>query len=297
MAERSAISSWLDVAAGVVAIVVVVGSSFASRQIGPDFRGIFALTAAAFFLAGVARGGASTGSLAWKTVRLSVGGLLGTAALIMNNGLHRLSILVGLALTALAVSAAGVIARKHWHSDRSLSIRTIAISLVIAAPGIYLLVPKVSSSSAFDTLNRPAPPFRLAVGDRDIGPAELRGRVAVLAFWASWCLPCIRELPELQQVYRRLQNDPRVAFLAVDTGWGDETAEAGRSCLARRHLDLPMAFDRGEAAQALGVDGLPTLVIIDQRSRVRLVHHGFDVSEDMPGVLVDRIEELLNQKH
>jgi thiol-disulfide isomerase/thioredoxin len=279
----------------VVAIVVVVGSSFASHHIGSDFRGIFALTAAAFFLAGFARGGAFTGSLAWKAVRLSVGGFLGTAALIMNNGLHRLSILAGLALTAIAVSAAGVIARKHWGSDRSLSIRVIAISLVVAALGIWFLVPGISSASAFDEPNRTAPPFRLAVDDRAIGPAELRGRVAVLAFWASWCLPCTRELPELRQVYKRFQNDPQVAFLAVDTGWGNETAEAGRRYLAGRHLELPMAFDRGEAAQALGVDGLPTLVVIDQSSRVRLVHHGYDVSEGMAEVLSGRIDQLLNE--
>ena len=294
MAERSAISPWLDVAAGLAAITAVVGSSMASHHIGSDFRGIFALTAAAFFLAGFARGGTSTGSLAWKAVRLSVGGFLGTAALIMNDGLHRLSILVGLALVAFAVAAAGVIARKYWHSDRALSIRVIATSAVLAALIVGVLVPRVSSSSAFDTVNRPSPRFDLVAGGRTIGPAELRGHVTVLAFWSSWCLACGRELPELQQVYRRFQSDPRVAFLAVDTGWGDETAEAGSRYLAARHLEIPMAFDRGDAAQALGVDGLPTLVILDQRSRVRLLHHGFDVSEDMPGALTSKIQELLN---
>jgi thiol-disulfide isomerase/thioredoxin len=295
MAERAAFSPWLDVAAGVAAIVAVVGSSMGSHHIGSDFRGIFSLTAAAFFLAGFARGGVSTGSLAWKTVRLSVGGFLGTAALIMNDGLHRLPILVGLALMALAVAAAGVTARKHWHSDRALSIRVIATSAVLAALIIILLVPRVSRASAYDTGNRPSPPFELVAGGRTIGPAELRGQVAVLAFWTSWCLPCGRELPELQQVYGRFRSDPRVAFLAVDIGWGEETAEAGSRYLAGHHLEIPMAFDRGDAAQALGVDGLPTLVILDQRSRVRLVHHGFDVSEDLPGVLTDKIEELLDQ--
>jgi len=296
MAERSAISPWLDVTAGLVAIVAVVGSSMASHHIGSDFRGIFALTAAAFFLAGFARGGVSTGSLGWKAARLSVGGFLGTAALIMNDGLHRLSILLGLALMAFAVAAAGVIARKHWHSDRALSVRVIATSVALAALIVSVLVPRVSSASAFDTGNRPSPPFELVAGDRAIGPAELRGQVAILAFWTSWCLACGRELPELQQVYQRFRSDPRVAFLAVDTGWGEETAEAGRRYLAGHHLEIPMAFDRGDAAQALGVDGLPTLVILDQRSRVRLVHHGFDASEDMPAALTSKIEELLNQR-
>jgi hypothetical protein len=107
----------MDVLAGVIAIVVVVGSSIAFHRIGFDFRGIFALTAVAFFVAGFARGASFTGNLAWKAVRLSVGGFLGTAALIMNNGLHILAIQAGLIVTALAVSAAGVTARRHWPSD------------------------------------------------------------------------------------------------------------------------------------------------------------------------------------
>jgi thiol-disulfide isomerase/thioredoxin len=287
----------MDVLAGVIAIVVVVGSSIAFHRIGFDFRGIFALTAVAFFVAGFARGASFTGNLAWKAVRLSVGGFLGTAALIMNNGLHILAIQAGLIVTALAVSAAGVTARRHWPSDRPRSFGIIAGSFALAALGIFLVVPRISSSSAFEALNRPAPPFRLAVKDRTIGPAELRGRVSVLAFWASWCLPCKAELPELQPVYRRFQADPRVAFFAVDTGWGDETAETGQKYLTGRRLDFPMAFDRGDAAKALGVDGVPTLVVIDPRSRVRLVHHGFDQSEDMTGALIDRVEKLLREPY
>jgi len=284
----------MDIAAGVVAIVLVVGSSMAWHRIGSDFRGIFALTAVAFFLAGFVRGGVARGSLEWKAVRLSVGGLLGTAALIVNNGLHRLSILVGLALVALAVSAAGVVARENWRKNRRRSIRVIAISLAASALVVLLAVPRISSSSAFDSLNRATPEFVLVADPgMPIGLAQLHGRVAVLAFWASWCLPCRQELPELQKVYRRFRNNPQVAFFGVDTGWGDETATAGRMYLAGRHLDLPLAFDKGDAARALGVDGLPTLAILDRHGRVRFVHHGYDRSEDMEDGLSMRIGELL----
>jgi thiol-disulfide isomerase/thioredoxin len=284
----------MDIAAGVVAIVLVVGSSMAWHRIGSDFRGIFALTAVAFFLAGFVRGGVARGSLGWKAVRLSVGGFLGTGVLILSNGLHRLSILVGLAVVAVAVSAAGVVARENWRSNRRRSIRVVAISLAASALIVLLAVPRISSSSAFDSLNRAAPEFVLVADPgMPIGPAQLRGRVAVLAFWASWCLPCRQELPELQKVYTAFASNRRVAFYAVDTGWGDETATAGRMYLAGRHLDLPLAFDKGDAARALGVDGLPTLAIIDRHGQVRFVHHGYDVSEDIEEGLTGRIRELL----
>jgi len=284
---------WKDIVAGVAAIVVVVGVSMAWHEGG--FVGIFALTAAAFFAAGSARGGGFSGNLAWKAARLSVGGLLGIAALIMNNGLHLWAVHAGLMLTALAYSAAGVVTRRDWTVDRLRSVQIVALASLAAAVGIPFVVPALSRSSAFESVNRAAPAFRLAVNGASIGPAELRGRVVVLAFWASWCLPCQRELPELDRVRRQFARDARVAVLAVDTGWGDETAEVGAKYLARRHLDIPMAFDNGEAAKAFGVDGLPTMAAIDARGRVRFLHRGYDASEHMAAALADRIDRLLTE--
>jgi hypothetical protein len=282
----------MDIAAGVVAIVLVVGSSMAWHRIGSDFRGIFALTAAAFFwlasraveLPGAVSGG--------RPFVLSVGGFLGTGALIVNNGLHRLSILVGLALVALAVSAAGVVARENWRKNRSRSLRITAISLAASALVVLLAVPRISSSSAFDSLNRTAPEFVLVADPgMPIGPAQLRGRVAVARVLGELVFTLPSGLPELQKVYTAFASNPRVAFYAVDTGLGDETAAAGRMYLAGRHLDLPLAFDKGDAAQALGVDGLPTLAIIEsiwpsafRSSRLRSVgRHGGRTQRQNPG--------------
>jgi thiol-disulfide isomerase/thioredoxin len=169
----------------------------------------------------------------------------------------------------------------------------MAMSLLFAALAVFLLVPRLSSYSAYEAQDNSSPSFSLLANDHTMSSAEFRGRVAVLAFWTSWCLPCGKELPELQRVYTRFRSNPRVVFFAVDTGWGGETAEAGRRYLARRRLELPMAFDAGPAAQALGVDALPGLVLIDPTSHVRFVHFGYDVSENLEGALTSKIETLL----
>jgi len=287
-------SFWLDLLAGIVAIVVVVGGCIAIHQIGLDFRGIYILTAVLFFLAGVARGRAFAGNLWWKALRVSIGGLLGTAALIVNNGFHRLPLILGLIPVALTLSAAGVVVRRDWPAARGRSLAVAGMMAALAAITILAVVPRMSESSAFDAVDRPTPAFRLAAGDRSIGPTELRGRVTVLAFWASWCLPCIRELPELDRAYQRLRNDSRVAFYAVDTALlGDQTAEDGRRFLEGHHLSLPMAFDSGDTSRALGVDALPTLLILDRNGHVRYVHHGYDGSENLETALADRIEQVL----
>ena len=285
---------WLDVAAGIVAIVLVVGGCIAVHRIGSDFRGIYALTAVLFLLAGVARGRGFTGNLWWKAARLSVGGLLGIAALIMNNGFHRLPVILGLIPLSIAVSASGVVVRRDWPMVRERSLGVSAVTAAVVAIVILAVVPRISGASAFEAVDQPSPPFHLIVGDRSIGPVELHGRVTILAFWASWCLPCIQEMPELNHAYKRFAADSRVAFYAVDTALlGDQTADDGRLFLERHGVTLPMAFDPGEASRALGVDALPTLLVFDRNGHVRYVHHGYDTSENLEDGLADRIGLLL----
>lgn len=292
---RSARPALLDVFSGVIAIVVVVGVCMASRAIGFDFRAIYALTAAAFFLAGFARGSAAAGRLLWQVVRVSVGGFLGTAALVMNNGPHLLLLQIGLVLMTLAVVTAGISARRRWQSDRASSLRLSALTLVAAGLIVVFAVPRLSTYAAFERPGHPVASFTLQADDHVLHSEDLRGHVVILAFWASWCIQCLEELPELQKVYTRFQNNPEVAFLAVDTGWDGETLEKGNRRLAQHHLALPNVFDSGAAAQTLGVDALPTLVLIDRNGSVKLVHHGYDRAERLEQTLDAKIDELLKE--
>jgi len=292
MTKASAKPALLDVLSGVVAIVAVVGTCIASKAIGFDFRGIYALTAAAFFLAGFVRGKVQVGRLGWQVVRVSVGGFLGTAALVKNNGPHLLLLQVGLVLMTVAVSAAGILARRHRRSDRRFSVWLSALSLIAAGLVVFFAVPRLSTYAAFETPDHPMTSFNLMQDNHIIHSEEFKGHVVILAFWASWCIQCLEELPELQHVYARFQNDPEVVFLAVDTGWEGETVEMGKRRLTQRHLDLPIAFDSGAAAQTLGVDALPTIVLIDRNGNVKLVHHGYDRAEHLEQALTGKIEEL-----
>jgi thiol-disulfide isomerase/thioredoxin len=297
MTMRSARPALLDVFSGVIAIVAVVGTCMASRAIGFDFRAIYALTSAAFFLAGFVRGSAAVGRLGWQVVRVSVGGFLGTAALVMNNGPHLLLLQIGLVLITLAVVTTGIVARRRWQSDRGSSVRLSALSLIAAGLIVFFAVPRLSTYAAFEGANRPLASFTLQADDHVLHSEDLRGHVVILAFWASWCVQCLEELPELQTVYTRFQNNPQVVFLAVDTGWDGETLEKGNRRLAQHHLALPNVFDSGAAAQSLSVDALPTLVLLDRNGSVKLVHHGYDRAEHLDHALSGKVEELLASPH
>jgi thiol-disulfide isomerase/thioredoxin len=110
--------------------------------------------------------------------------------------------------------------------------------------------------------------------------AAERGRPVVLAFWASWCPPCIAELPSVDRAARRFAE--RVHFFAVNTE-GDRAAAA--EAAAKLGLTLPVALDDGQASSAYHVSTIPHTVVIDAQGRVAAVLRGPQGEADLERAL------------
>ncbi len=97
--------------------------------------------------------------------------------------------------------------------------------------------------------------------------AAFRGKVVLLNFWATWCAPCLAELPSLDRLQERL-GDEGLAVVAVSEDKG-AALDRARALLVRRGLDhLRFFHDDGSAlVRDLGVRGLPASVIIDRDGR------------------------------
>lgn len=289
-------SAILDITAGVIAIALVVGTGIISGPGGFDFRLTFTVTGLAFLCAGLTRGQTGPQTLWGKALLVATPGvLLGTAALVVNMGLHRLSLVMALDVLGFVVVLAGIMVRRCWRGARKTAVAWLVVP-VSCVPLAIAFVPLLSAYSGMERQNYAAPPFVLQRFDGDIlSSGELRGQIVVLAFWASWCLPCRGELPEIESLQRRFEADGDVAILAVDTGWEGETIDAGRQFLRKHRLNLTAAFDPGNVASALHVDALPTIVIIDRHGRVRSTHNGYDPSERLYSTLSAEISALLNE--
>ena len=136
------------------------------------------------------------------------------------------------------------------------------------------------------------------IDGRTISSQELRGRVIVLDFWATWCVPCQRELPMLQRVYQKTSARKDVVFFAIDgvmsdSGADGDTAERAREYFRRAGYTMPLAFDGGAVLEkAFSLSGFPTLLVLDPAGQVRMRHVGFIGSEDLEGVLLRTIDEV-----
>jgi cytochrome c biogenesis protein CcmG/thiol:disulfide interchange protein DsbE len=134
-------------------------------------------------------------------------------------------------------------------------------------------------------LGRPAPAFALTLFDgRTIRSDDLRGKVVLVNFWASWCPPCRAEAPMLEATWRDLR-DSGVIFIGINTQ--DEEVRA-RQFITEFAITYPTGRDiGGRIAIDYGVWGLPEAFVIDPAGRITYKHLGTIGS----AVLATKIDE------
>jgi peroxiredoxin len=109
-----------------------------------------------------------------------------------------------------------------------------------------------------------APDFTVSDGTTTVHLASYRGRVVVLNFWATWCPPCVQEMPALVELHH---ERPDLAIVAVSV---DEDPDAYNSFVARRHVDLITVRDPAEKAAGLyHSEAWPETYIIDRKGVIR----------------------------
>jgi peroxiredoxin len=121
-------------------------------------------------------------------------------------------------------------------------------------------------------VGRAAPDFRLSqLGGGEVQLSDLRGRVVILNFWATWCPPCRQEMPEFVRIYSAKQGQG-LEIVAVDL---QEAESQVQGFVDEFGMRFPILFDRsGEVARTYRVNQLPVTLIIDRDGVVRSAKYG-----------------------
>jgi peroxiredoxin/outer membrane lipoprotein-sorting protein len=114
-------------------------------------------------------------------------------------------------------------------------------------------------------LNKPAPDFELKTLDGEkVRLSELKSKPVLLSFWASWCPPCRRELPELAKIYDEYEGKGLVLL-----GVNDEGRGTARSFAEKARLPFPTLDDSSRKAHRLyRVSSIPTVFLIDRDGKI-----------------------------
>lgn len=112
----------------------------------------------------------------------------------------------------------------------------------------------------------PAPPLKLErLGGGTVDIAELKGKVVLVNFWATWCKPCLEEMPAFEKLHRELEGKP-FALLAVSI---DKRPNDVQQVASRHNLSFPILLDSSEStARSWGTSGVPETFLIDQEGKI-----------------------------
>lgn len=161
---------------------------------------------------------------------------------------------------------------------------------------VLFVVAMAASARAGELLEHPdtsiSPPLKLAdLGDNTYSLSDFRGQVVLVNFWASWCPPCIIEMPSLQRLRKKLEDRP-FSILAVNVREKPAAIWKFRRLVK---VDFPLLLDReGQAAEDWGITVYPSSFLVGPDGRVRYAAYG-PLQWDAPEI-IETIEALLPTK-
>jgi cytochrome c biogenesis protein CcmG, thiol:disulfide interchange protein DsbE len=159
---------------------------------------------------------------------------------------------------------------------RRAVVPVVAVTLVVGLIAFEVL----SSSSNGEA--KPAPPLPTAVLQAPkVSLASLRGKPALVNFWASWCDPCRKEAPELERFDHSLHG----AAQLVGVDYTDQAGSA-RSFIRQYGWTFPVLSDpNGTYGARYEFSGLPTTIVLDSRGRIVQTLRGPQTAADLHNAL------------
>jgi len=161
-----------------------------------------------------------------------------------------------------------------------------------------------SRPCADSVLHQKAPAFNIKdLNGKEVKLSDYKGKVLIVNFWASWCIPCHDSFPYMQKIVSQYAGEPDVAFLFIDTR--EKSVDPKKSAIAdmrKNHYNFYVALDepdidgvQNKYYKQFGMLGIPTQFIIDNEGFIRYKIEGYDprkTDDQAAADLVKLIEQV-----
>lgn len=157
--------------------------------------------------------------------------------------------------------------------------------------GLLALTTAILATTAHAGGDPPAPAFSLpARGGSTVDLSQFKGQVVMINFWASWCVPCRKEMPLLENIYNKYKS---LGFTLIGVNVEPDQKDA-ESFLKQTPVSFPVLFDaKSQVSGLYNVQGMPTTVFIDRKGHVRLVHQSYTAGDE--NLYMDQIRSLIRE--
>lgn len=138
---------------------------------------------------------------------------------------------------------------------------------------VGLFQPKVPAIEEVSNTEKIAGPslFLSDIKGQSIDVADLKGKVLFINFWATWCPPCIAEMPSIETLYSHFKRNDNVLFIMIDA---DNNPQKSMEFMKKNAWTIPVYFPGGNIPSDYFTGTLPTTVILDKEGRITFKHSG-----------------------
>lgn len=130
-----------------------------------------------------------------------------------------------------------------------------------------------------EIINVKAPEFLKAIVDLNGKPVSanlIKNKIIVIDFWATWCVPCMKEMPYVQNAYEKYKNNDDVLFMVINSGSNNSLQDA-QGWWGNKRYSFPVFYNKDRTiGEKFGFNVIPATYIIDQKGNIRFKTIGFE---------------------